>query len=34
MDNIAILLAILLGGALLFVGVFAVVASLIVALDS
>ena len=34
MDNIAILSAILLAGALTFVGVFAVVASLLVALDN
>ena len=34
MDNIAILSAILLAGALAFIGVFAVVASLLVALDN
>jgi len=34
MDNIAVLSAILLGGAILFVGVFALVAALIVALDN
>jgi hypothetical protein len=34
MDNIAVLSAILLAGAALFVGVFALVAALIVALDN
>jgi hypothetical protein len=33
MDNIVVLSAILLGGAILFFGVFALVASLMIALD-
>jgi hypothetical protein len=34
MDNIAIILALLLSGAILFCGIFAVVLSLMVALDN